>query len=141
MATEKQLYNGGASSVLYKDRRDFYLDPQVTKELWTDVAPFTTLISNQESRNVSDPLFKMFEHRNPWVKQEFAINNEDGYTVPDNNDGIAVAVDGIKNLASSVDSSYIGLQFEIWASDYSSKKGIGMVKSITDAGLPVVVSS
>ena len=139
MATEKQLYNGGASSVLYKDRRDFYLDPQVTKELWTDVAPFTTLISNQESRNVSDPLFKMFEHRNPWVKQEFAINNGDGYTIPDNDAGIEIAIDGIKNLASVADSSYVGLQVEIWAEDYSSKKGIALIKSVS-AGAPTVVS-
>ena len=70
-ATEKQLYNGGASSVLYTDRRDFYVDPQVTKELWTDVAPFTTMVSNREMRQVPDPIFKMFEHRNPWVGQQF----------------------------------------------------------------------
>ena len=139
MATEKQLYNGGASSVLYKDRRDFYLDPQVTKELWTDVAPFTTLISNQESRNVSDPLFKMFEHRNPWVKQEFSINLEAGYTIPDNDAGIEIAIDGIKNLASVADSSFVGLQVEFWAEDYSSKKGIGLIKSVS-AGAPTVVS-
>ena len=67
-ATEKLLK---ASGVLYTDRRNFYVDPQVTKELWTDVAPFTTMISNQEQRDVPDPVFKMFEHRNPWVKQEF----------------------------------------------------------------------
>lgn len=139
MATEKQLYNGGASSVLYKDRRDFYLDPQVTKELWTDVAPFTTLISNQESRNVSDPLFKMFEHRNPWVKQEFAINNGEGYTIPDSDAGIEIAIDGIKNLASVADSSYVGLQIEIWKDDYSAKKGIALIKSVS-AGAPTVVS-
>lgn len=139
MATEKQLYNGGASSVLYKDRRDFYLDPQVTKELWTDVAPFTTLISNQESRNVADPLFKMFEHRNPWVKQEFAINESSGYTIPDNDAGIEIAIDGIKNLASVADSSFVGLQIEIWKDDYSSKKGIALIKSVS-AGAPTVVS-
>ncbi len=139
MATEKQLYNGGASSVLYKDRRDFYLDPQVTKELWTDVAPFTTLISNQESRNVADPLFKMFEHRNPWVKQEFAVNNGDGYTIPDNDAGIEIAIDGIKNLASVADSSYVGLQLEVWKDDYSAKKGIALVKSVS-SGAPTVVS-
>ena len=53
-AIEKKL---GASGVLYTDRRDFYISPQVTKELWTDVAPFTTLISNREIRDVKDPLF------------------------------------------------------------------------------------
>ena len=76
MATSKNLSAGGASGVLYTDRRDFYIDPQVTKELWTDVSPFTTVISNKETRQTNDPVFKMFEHRNPWVKQLF-LNNGD----------------------------------------------------------------
>ena len=46
-ATTKNL---GASGVLFTERRDFHVDPQVTKELWTDVAPFTTMVSNQEIR-------------------------------------------------------------------------------------------
>ena len=64
----------GSAGVLYEDRRDFYIDPQVVKELWTDVTPFTTVISNKESRSgLADPVFKMFEHRNPWQKQSVAI--------------------------------------------------------------------
>ena len=59
MAT-KTLGTGGASGVLYTDRRDFYIDPQVVKELWTDVAPFKTVISNKETRQTNDPVFKMF---------------------------------------------------------------------------------
>ena len=65
--------NLGASGVLFTDRRDFYIDPQVVKELWTDVAPFTTVISNKETRQTNDPIFKMFEHRNPWVKQSITL--------------------------------------------------------------------
>ena len=68
--TLKSMYNGGSAGVLYTDRRDFYVSPQVVKELWTDVSPFTTVISNREQRKVPDPIFKMFEHRNPWVKQK-----------------------------------------------------------------------
>ena len=64
-ATEKLLK---ASGVLYDDRRNFYVSPQVVKELWTDVAPFTTVISNREQRKVPDTIFKMYEHRNPWHK-------------------------------------------------------------------------
>lgn len=135
MATEKQLYNGGASSVLYTDRRDFYVDPQVTKELWTDVAPFTTLISNQETRDVPDPIFKMFEHRNPWVKQEFSINKGTPGTIPNSDAGLgSLPVDGIVGLASSPDSSYIGLEIEIWNSAKSTKKGIGMVSAVASNG-------
>ena len=62
--------NLGGSGVLYTDRRDFYIKPNVVKELWTDVTPFTTVIANQNTiTGMSDPTFKMFEHRNPWVNQ------------------------------------------------------------------------
>jgi hypothetical protein len=124
-ATEKLLK---ASGVLYTDRRNFYVDPQVTKELWTDVAPFTTLISNQEMRKVPDPVFKMFEHRNPWVKQKFVINNGGGYTIPDDDTGVAsVAIDGIVGLASSADSSYVGLVVEIWNSAETTNRGCAVI--------------
>ena len=63
--------NLSGSGVLFTDRRDFYISPQVVKELWTDVTPFTTIVANQEQRTPTDPLFKMFEHRNPWQNQEF----------------------------------------------------------------------
>jgi len=123
-ATEKLLK---ASGVLYTDRRNFYVDPQVTKELWTDVAPFTTLISNQEQRKVPDPVFKMFEHRNPWVKQKFVINADPG-TIPDNDTGLAsIAVDGIEGLSSTPDSSWIGLVVEIWNSDEDTNRGTAVI--------------
>tara|TARA_Y100000310_G_scaffold16443_1_gene16399 strand:- start:5216 stop:6526 length:1311 start_codon:yes stop_codon:yes gene_type:complete len=123
-ATEKLLK---ASGVLYTDRRNFYVDPQVTKELWTDVAPFTTLISNQEQRKVPDPVFKMFEHRNPWVKQKFVINADPG-TIPDNDTGLgSIAVDGIEGLSSSPDSSWIGLVVEIWNSDEDTNRGTAVI--------------
>ena len=132
MATEKKL---GASGVIYTDRRNFYIDPQVTKELWTDVAPFTTLISNQESRDVPDPTFKMFEHRNPWVKQKIVINKGAGYTVPNNDIGIgAVVVDGIEGLPATPDSSYIGLVFEFWNSAEDTKKGNAVVSAVASNG-------
>ena len=135
MATEKQLYNGGASSVLYTDRRDFYVDPQVTKELWTDVAPFTTLVSNRETRDVPDPIFKMFEHRNPWVKQEFSINKGTPGTLPNNDTGLTgIPIDGIVGLASSADSSYVGLEVEIWNSAKTTYKTVALVSAVASNG-------
>lgn len=130
--TEKKL---GASGVLYTDRRDFYVDPQVTKELWTDVAPFTTLISNQETRDVPDPIFKMFEHRNPWVKQEFSSNNASGVAslAAGNTESADCAIDGITGLSSSADSSYIGLVCEVWNAAKTTKKGQVIVSSIPDS--------
>jgi len=131
-ATEKQLMQG-ASGVLYTDRRNFYVDPQVTKELWTDVAPFTTMISNQEMRNVPDPVFKMFEHRNPWVKQEFQNAGETVTLAADGTESAALNIDNIKGLASSVDSSYLGLVVEIWNSAKDSKKATAVISSAVDA--------
>jgi hypothetical protein len=129
-ATEKLLK---ASGVLYTDRRNFYVDPQVTKELWTDVAPFTTMISNQEMRNVPDPVFKMFEHRNPWVKQEFqSATDVANRTAADSESG-DMDVDGIVGLSSSCDSSWIGLVCEVWDSTKTTKKGNVIISSITDS--------
>ena len=130
-ATEKLLK---ASGVLYTDRRNFYVDPQVTKELWTDVAPFTTMISNQEMRNVPDPVFKMFEHRNPWVKQSFNINeadtlSADGTESPASTD--YSDVDGIQGLSSPADSSWIGLIVEIRSSGV--KKATAIISAV-DSG-------
>ena len=127
-ATEKLLK---ASGVLYTDRRNFYVDPQVTKELWTDVAPFTTMISNQEQRKVPDPVFKMFEHRNPWVKQEFQA--AEGATLDNDDAGDSLEVDGAINLASTPDSSWIGLVCEIWNSDKDTNRGTAVITAIPEA--------
>jgi len=129
-ATEKLLK---ASGVLYTDRRNFYVDPQVTKELWTDVAPFTTMVSNQEMRKVPDPVFKMFEHRNPWVKQEFqSATDVANRTAADAESG-DMDVDNIVGLNSSCDSSWIGLICEVWNSDKDTKRGNVIISSITDS--------
>lgn len=50
-----------ASGVLYTDRRDFYIEPNVVKELWTDVSPFLTMVSNFRTKTgMKDPVFKMY---------------------------------------------------------------------------------
>ena len=130
--TKKSMYNGGSAGVLYTDRRDFYVSPQVVKELWTDVAPFTTVISNRESRKVPDPIFKMFEHRNPWVKQKFLWNKGTPGTVPDNDTGLgSLPVDGIVGLSSAPDDSWIGLVIECWSTDESNKLGTAVITAVS----------
>ena len=130
--TLKSMYNGGSAGVLYTDRRNFYVTPQVVKELWTDVAPFTTVISNREQRKVPDPIFKMFEHRNPWVKQKFLWNKGTPGTVPDNDTGLgSLPVDGIVGLASTPDDSWIGLVIECWNAAESSKLGTAVVTAVS----------
>ena len=99
-----------ASGVLFTDRRNFYIDPQVTKELWTDVTPFTTVIANKETRNVPDPVFKMFEHKQPWVKQSFFAASEIGAPGA-NTESADLDVDNIVGLPAC-DASWLGLVVE-----------------------------
>ena len=127
-ATEKLLK---ASGVLYTDRRNFYVDPQVTKELWTDVAPFTTLISNQEMRKVPDPTFKMFEHRNPWVKQLWMCNSDTDNIDSDGTTTTTVTVNEPSNI--SIDQSLKGIIAEVWTTGYGSKKALVRVQSVNSA--------
>tara|TARA_R110000744_G_scaffold101004_1_gene194807 strand:- start:483 stop:1823 length:1341 start_codon:yes stop_codon:yes gene_type:complete len=130
-ATTKNL---GASGVLFTERRDFHVDPQVTKELWTDVAPFTTMVSNQEIRSVPDPVFKMFEHRNPWIKQEFQahedISSDSGVLPADNTLPDELQIKTMTGLPAVVDSSYIGLVCELWDSTKTSNKGVVVINNI-----------
>ena len=123
--------NLAASGVLYTDRRDFYIDPQVVKELWTDVAPFTTVLSNRETRQTNDPVFKMFEHRNPWVKQEFSSSENLASQAADDTESDAMSVDGITGLNSTCDASWLGLICDVWNEDKDTKRGQVMVSSIT----------
>ena len=131
--TLKSMYNGGSAGVLYTDRRDFYVSPQVVKELWTDVSPFTTVISNREQRKVPDPIFKMFEHRNPWVKQKCLVNGTP--TLDDNDTGDTVGVDGIVGLVDGPDDSWVGLVFEFWNTAETSKSGVAVVTAVSGSNL------
>ena len=132
-ATEKLLK---ASGVLYTDRRDFYVSPNVVKELWTDVAPFTTVISNMETRQTPDPVFKMFEHRNPWVKQYFLCDGDTDALDSDTTTNTTVTVDGASNI--SIDDSLVGTICEVWTTGYGTKKAVVRVDSVTSSTVIVV---
>ena len=117
-----------ASGVLYTDRRDFYIDPQVVKELWTDVAPFTTVLSNRETRQTNDPVFKMFEHRNPWVKQSFHFGAAVTIGDPDTGATSAViAVDNITGLEAGATAAWQGLIVEAWNAAETSRLAVLMI--------------
>jgi len=115
--------NLSGSGVLYTDRRDFYISPQVVKELWTDVTPFTTVVANQEQRTPPDPLFKMFEHRNPWQKQQFKANANPASVATTAELASALAIDNIVGLSSTIDSSWLGLECEVWNEDLDTLRG------------------
>jgi len=124
----------GNSGVLYTDRRDFYISPQVVKELWSDVAPFTTTISNRETRSgLADPQFKMFEHRNPWQKQEFSSATNVASLGAGDTESDAMDIDGISGLASSADSSYLGLECEVWNEAKTAKTGVVLITTVVDS--------
>ena len=125
--------NLSGSGVLFTDRRDFYISPQVVKELWTDVAPFTTVVANREQRTPTDPLFKMFEHRNPWQKQEFSANEDLASLSAGDSESDPCDIDGIVGLASSADDSYLGLVCQVWDSTKATLRGLVVITTITDS--------
>ena len=116
----------GASGVLFTDRRQFYLDKEVS-ELWKNVAPFLTFSSAMRSKTSKDPDYKMFEHRSGWTNMRFHLN--DGSPNDwDTNAGAGLpgefvifdAINGITGLpeASNVpDNSWIGLAGKIYQDD------------------------
>jgi hypothetical protein len=134
--TLKSMYNGGSAGILYTDRRNFYVDPGVTRELWTDVAPFTTVISNRETRSVPDPIFKMFEHRNPWVKQSLLNDGDTENLNPDTTTNTTITVDTPVNC--NIDDSLIGAICEVWTTGHGNKKAIVRVDSVTSSTIVVV---
>ena len=122
--------NLSGAGVLYSDRRNFYLSPNVVQELWTDVAPFTTMVSNRNTvTGLADPLFKLFEHRQPWVKQQFNITG--AFVVPNNDTGIgSVTIGTIVGLAATLDSSYLGLIGEVWDATLTTKRGVALIAAV-----------
>ena len=143
MASNAKILSG-ASGVLYDDRRDFYLRPNVVKELWTDVTPFTTVVANQNTvTGLADPQFKMFEHRNPWVKQYFQSSHTSNIAADDAEDTIAITASSVVGMegegSNAAYDSWIGLTCEIWASLTPSStnkapKGHVLITSVATSG-------
>ena len=136
----KSLFDGGASGILFQDRRQFYISPQRVAEFYGDVYPFTTLVQTLRTENVNDTLYKMFQHRAGWVKQEMQINNATPGTVPNDNTGLAVAIDGITNLGG-IGSHLKNLQVEVWDSTKATKKGVAVITSVDTANSKVTLKS
>lgn len=124
-STPKILFQGGASNVLFTDRRQFYPESEVFS-YWKNLTQFLTWISMLEKRKTDDPLFKLFEDVPTAQSQYFYVNDSNNYTIAANGtSSSAVAIDNVTNLTSggAVDASMIGLLVEIWDSAGSTKKG------------------
>ena len=131
----------GSSGVLYTDRRDFYMRPNVVKELWTDVTPFTTVVANQQTiSGLKDPQFKMFEHRNPWQKQYFQVGTAVTSTTDNAADTFVVKAGSPVGMEGEggnyAYNSWIGLTCEVWdgLTPGSTKQGVVLITAVADSG-------
>ena len=145
MANPKLLgWDSTASGVLYTDRRDFYLSPNLTKNLWTDVAPFTTVITPRSSITVPDPDFKMFEGRTQWRNMYFDATGADAWTVagaPGDYVTLTSVVDGITGIASATadKGSWVGYVCEVWGTNGTGAyKGHVVITAVGTVKLPTI---
>jgi len=130
-----------ASGVLYDERRQFYLEPYVTAELWPSVAPFTTVVSQKPIRSgLADPVFKQFEHRSAFINQGFYVNDAGPANVPNDDTGVTVNVDGAFGLTATADASWIGYTVEVWNAAQTTLKGQGIVSAVA-SGTAITVKS
>ena len=134
--TPKNMYTGTTSGVLYTDRRQFYLKPNQFAELFPNVSPFITYSMKANFRTgLTDPVFKLFEHKAPWERQVMQ-NNGSTVTIAAASTGAsaesnAVTFDNITGLNSSIDESFVHLQFEVWDSTGTTKKGVVLLTDDT----------
>ncbi len=121
------------TGVLYTDRRDFYLNPKETSELWPSVTPFTTMTAKMSTKKAPDPDFRMFEYRSNWHNAYFVIA-----TVETTSPGDLVAVDSESTITWS--SAPVGTQpqvgdvYDIWSADGATYHGQVRVYSVTSSG-------
>ena len=131
--TPKILYQGGASNVLFTDRRMFYPEAEVY-EYWKNITQFLTWISSIEKKPTPDPLFKIFEDSPTFQNQYFYLNDSNNRTIAANGaESTAVTIDNITNLtqASTADDSMMNLLCEVWNSTGTTKRGQVFIYDVT----------
>lgn len=121
-----------AGGILWTDRRQFYLNPNVVKELWKSVTPFTTIsMSRGVVTGLQDPLFKMFEHRSAFQKQTLTVATVgNGGTIAAANDtGEDMTFSAVVGLDSVSSDANVGLTAEVWDSTLTTKRGVVLLAS------------
>jgi hypothetical protein len=124
MSLSKILYEGGASNVLFTDRREFYPESEVF-EYWKNLTQFLTFVEKVGKLSVPDPLYKNFEDT-PTFQNQYLFNNGSTVTIASNGtESDSVNVDNITNItqAGTADDSMIGLLFEVWDANFTVKRG------------------
>jgi hypothetical protein len=137
-----KILSQDTAGILFQDRRDFYLAPNQTKELWQDITPFTSMLLNRSVTPVSDPDYKMFEHRSGWIKQQFSANGTGtwaGGTPGAPGDTIAtLAINNLVGLSETPTAGFIGFQCEVYNSDYTVFKGMVVVTGVSGNNINLV---
>jgi hypothetical protein len=117
----------GTTGILFTDQRQFYVNPFQYAELWQAATPFISAMI-QKARvitNLPDPIFKMFQHEEPWAKQEAVIATIANSGVITNNDtGVAITLTSVTGLPSITSDALVNMQFEIWNAAKTIKRGV-----------------
>ena len=122
-ATVKHLDTGDSSGVLRTDRRNWYsYKGNEFAELFQDVTPYLTLSLQSRVSGLADPVFKMFQYENTYMRRYF-YNNGSSVTIGAASSGAAtesgaVTIDNVTGFGSTstIDASMVHKTFEVWDS-------------------------
>ena len=136
----------GITGTLFTDQRQFYMNPFQYAELWQAATPFISAMIEKARvvTNLPDPIFKMFEHEEPWRKQEvvFAASTA---TTSGNTGATDVEISAVTGLPSALIKANGGHEmiktqmFEVWNSTKTTKKGV-VLCTLNTAGTYVMKS-
>lgn len=128
-ASVKNLATGGMSAVMGGDRRQYYIQPDQFAELFKDETPFLWLALKNRQTGLQDPLFKMFQYENTYMRR-YIRNNGSSVTIAAASSGAAaessaVTIDGVTGYGATttIDSSFVHKTFEVWDSTLTTLKG------------------
>ena len=124
-ATQTHLYEGSSGAVLYTDRRDFYIKPQVVKTRYAQVAPFLTAVSNWSTiLQPKDPQYKLFQFTSPWVKQYFQVTTGTTSAADNAEDTLAVVVTNAVGMPTALGNYLLGQKLDVHANVDSKPSGV-----------------
>jgi len=124
-AAEKNLYTGtSASTVMYTDRRDFYIQPNVVKENYPDVTPFLTASANwNQIMYPKDPQYKMFQYDSPWRKQYFQVTTGTTSAADNAEDTLAVVITNAVGMPATLGNYLVGKKLTVYPNVDGKPKG------------------
>lgn len=117
----------GNLGVLFTDQRQYYVNPFQYAELWQSATPFISALIEKSKviSNLPDPIFKMFEHEEPWRKQEAVVATcANSGVITANDTGVAVTFTSVTGLASTSSDSLVNMMFEVWDTTKTTKRGV-----------------